>query len=207
MVVITDFSLVAVPLGCLALTGWQFWRANNYRQRLMNTLARHEHDQELTQRYLKARLLRETGTGSLDEFITAWQQLNYRLGYALHHIEDFDAPLLLKRQLVTIASLLRTQAKTTTKYQPLTFWHKSPPAGGFREMVSGDEDEIERDVRLLIDGLDNWQLAGICCYIMDGYYLEGAFYKVGICIYSPTGKASVLGQKNLNGYGLKLHYD
>jgi hypothetical protein len=202
---VISISQLAVPVGCFALSGWQFIRANKYRQRLTDAKAQHRDELAQREQYLADVLLHETGTQSVHDFITRWRQLNYRLGYALHHIEDFAAPLLLKEQLATIASMLRVRSKQPATYQPVEFWAAGAPAAGFREVLASEEEKnVERDIRQLVDGLDNWQLAGICCYIMDGYHLEGAFYKVGISVYSPTGKGMALGEKDLNLYGYRL---
>jgi hypothetical protein len=54
---------------------------------------------------------------------------------------------------------------------------------------------------LLLDGLTLEQLARLACYILDGYYLEGAFSQLHITVLTPIGRLMAKGQLPINTCG------
>ena len=123
-----------------------------------------------------------TGYQSAAELISAWRRLCYRLGYALHHVEEFEPEAVLREQLAAISSQIRLVS------------HGSRGKGH-------DLSESGNDFLLLLDGLTLEQLARLACYILDGYYLEGAFSRLHITVLTPIGQLMAKGQLPINTCG------
>ncbi|WP_324680142.1 hypothetical protein [Hymenobacter sp. GOD-10R] len=123
-----------------------------------------------------------TGYQSADELISAWRRLCYRLGYALNHVEDFEPEAVLREQLATIGSEIRLASQGSR---------------GKGRDLSGTGNEF----LLLLDGLTLEQLARLACYILDGYYLEGAFSRLHITVLTPIGQLMAKGQLPINTCG------
>jgi hypothetical protein len=118
-----------------------------------------------------------------ESLLKAWNRLVHEFGYALHHIEEFEPSKQLQQQFAGMGSCLRVGGRWR-------FLHHDQVTGkgGFGE-VGASEDEI----KTLCHGLTDEQLALICCKILDGYSLEGAFNEIGITVLSPIGKAMATG--------------
>lgn len=186
------FSLV----GLLASCTWLLQRT----QRLRGELAHFHyisqvHLQQLA--YVTDSIKQETGFPDADALIRAWRNLCYRLGYALHHFEQFEPTPLLKSQLAFLGSRLLGQAQGFGNgiHQD----HGGVRKGGFRE-VGGTGYQIEDDMHLLLDGLTIGQVAKLSCLLLDGCHLERAFSHIGIAVLSPIGKAIAQGKLSVNSY-------
>jgi hypothetical protein len=182
-------DLLAAGLGVMSVG--LFLRTRSQQAYIKRLVAKTEYDKRWLTENIASNIKHQTGFKDADSLITAWRSLRHDFGYALHHIEEFEPTTTLKKQLGMMGSCLRLGARRS-----LTFRKGELGGGGFRE-VGTSEDEIG----LLCDGMTDEQLAHVCCHILDGYYLEGAFSEVGITVLSPAGKAMVLGKEPINPYG------
>lgn len=163
--------------------------------------------------------IEDAGFSSILTLSASWKQLCYRLGYALHHADEFKPSYLLRHQLGLAGSLLRRLSNNKQHIQHGVARHLCVAAergvlGGFREAGEGftteeyDEEQLlnlEAEMWLMLEGMDAVTVARVCCYILDGFTLEGAMLRAGICVYSPTGKATALGKVPANMHGFVFH--
>jgi len=93
-----DYPMLGLLAGSLGIGAWQFLQAQKLRQRLANAHAKYHYKEELAQKNLAELLQRETGTGTVNELITKWQQLNYELGHTHQQAEEVEPTPVLKKQ-------------------------------------------------------------------------------------------------------------